>query len=274
MNRDRILRALVPSVPVLARTPLVFLLDTADYFLKKNHPEWSKLPPASFRMRIGVGNRILRNHQVFIDSGNAIVSELSVKGYLTPHSHVLELGCGCGRNAFALSRFIHNNGTYAGLDVDREMILWCQKQIQSDRVTFHHADIYSKVYNPAGRKMNDYSFPASDGSTTLIISVSLFSHLLSQDFQHYIHESSRVLSKGSYLHMTLFLLDYIRGRLGDRWTFAHKMDACYVNSVRYPEAAVAYELDTVKAFLSAYNLSIVEIYNEHLHQQTLIAQKQ
>ncbi len=274
MKADRILRMIVPSIPVLARTPLAPFLDFADGFIKRSHPEWASLPPASLRMRIGVGNRILRNHHYFMESGQAIVSELEGKSYLKPDSRVLELGCGCGRNAIALSRFLAQSGSYKGQDVDLQMIQWCQSHLENQGVRFHHADLYSKVYNPNGVPIADYSFPADDDSITLIISVSVFSHLLDLDFAHYVHQSSRVLSPGSHLHMTLFLLDYLKARLGDRWTFSHKVGDCYVDSLRYPEAAVAYDLGTVERILSANKLSIVEIYNKVLHQQTLIARKQ
>lgn len=273
MKLDRILRVVVPSVPVLARTPIAPLLDFADYFIKRTHPEWGNLPPASLRMRIGVGNHILHNHRYFVESGQAIVSELAGKGYLKSDSHVLELGCGCGRNAIAISRFLNETGTYAGQDVDSEMVQWCQTHLQTESVRFYHADIFSKVYNPKGAPAHNYSFPSADGSITLIISISVFSHLLYSDFSHYVHESSRVLSSNGHLHMTLFLLDFLKSRLGDRWTFSHKLDNCYVDSLRYPEAAVAYELDTVQQVLSSNGLSIVEIYNKDLHQQTLIARK-
>jgi cyclopropane fatty-acyl-phospholipid synthase-like methyltransferase len=172
-------------------------------------------------MRIGVGNRILRNHQYFVESGQAIVSELEGKSYLKPDSHVLELGCGCGRNAIALARFLAERGSYVGQDVDLQMIKWCQGHLQNQRVQFHHADLFSKVYNPNGQPIADYSFPAENDSITLIISVSVFSHLLDGDFARYVQQSSRVLSRGSHLHMTLFLLDYLIPRLGDRWTFSH-----------------------------------------------------
>lgn len=273
MRVDRILRLVVPSVPVLARTPLAPVLDLADYFIKRTHPEWAHLPPASLRMRIGVGNHILRNHKYFIESGQAIVSELEGRGYLKPDSHVLELGCGCGRNAIAISKFLSKSGTYIGQDVDSEMIQWCQTHLQTERVHFYHADVFSKVYNPKGTPADSYSFPSADGSTSLIISISVFSHLLYSDFSHYVRESSRVLSSGGHLHMTLFLLDFLKSRLGDRWTFSHKLDNCYVDSLRYPEAAVAFELDTVQQILSSNGLSIVDIYNKDLHQQTLIARK-
>ncbi len=273
MKKDRILRLLVPSVPVLARTPLAPILDMVDGYIRRGHEEWRELPPASLRMKIGVGNRIIRNHEQFIESGKMIVTELSGRGFLAKNSSVLELGCGCGRNAIALSRFLGGAGSYAGQDVDREMIEWCQNNLQNERIKFYHADLYSKVYNPDGKPVEEYTFPAGDGSVSLIISVSLYSHLLSKDFAHYIKESGRVLFTGGHLHMTLFLLDFVRPRLGDRWTFSHKLDDCYVDSLRYPEAAVAYELKTVEKFLGESSLSIVDIYNKDNHQQTVIARK-
>jgi SAM-dependent methyltransferase len=273
MNKDKFLRKLVPSIPVLARTPVATFLDIADYFIKKNHPDWSKLPPASLRMRIGVGNKILRNHQQFIDSGNGIIEELSGKGYLDPGSHVLELGCGCGRNAIAFSNYLIKGGTYKGQDVDLEMISWCQENLQKDDVTFHHVDIFSKVYNPDGKAVKDYRFPANNSSINLIVSISVFSHLLYSDSLHYFRESARVLTDGGHLHMTFFLLDFLKGRLGGRWSFSHKVDHCYVENLKYPEAAVAYELTALEEMLSSTGLTIAEIYNKESHQQTVIAKK-
>jgi SAM-dependent methyltransferase len=244
-----------------------------DRFIILKHPEWRSLPPASLRMRIGVGNRILRNHRYFVESGQALIDELSDRHYLTRESEVLELGCGCGRNAFALKRFLRQEGSYVGQDVDRNMISWCQNHLQERRFVFHHADVFSAVYNPKGRAGTHYRFPLNEDSVTLIISVSVFSHLLYGDFSHYVTESSRVLTPGGCLHMTLFLMDYLKARLGSRWSFRHRLDHCYVENLRYPEAAVAYDLDVVKALLKMHQFSILEVYNLELHQQTLVAKK-
>lgn len=264
---------LIPSIPVLARTPIAPILDLFDNFIMKRHPEWSTLPPASLRMRIGVANHILRNHEYFIASGKAIVTELQSKGYLNTQSRVLELGCGCARNAIAIAKFLDRTGTYTGQDVDREMITWCQNHLQTDRVTFHHADIFSKVYNPKGNPVANYKYPANDSSTTLIISISVFSHLLYEDALHYIREGARVLAKGGHFHMTLSIMDFLKDRLGDRWTFSHKREKCYIESPRYPEAAVAYDLSTLEEMFSANGLTISEIYNKDIHQQSVIAKK-
>lgn len=249
------------------------VLDLADAVIKRRHPEWAALPPASLRMRIGVGNRILRNHRYFIESGRELIDELAGKGYLTPGSRVLELGCGCGRNAIAFAAFVGGTGTYVGQDVDADMIAWCQQHLQTPRVAFHHANLFSKVYNPSGQPVAAYRLPADDDAITLVASVSVFSHLLYGDARHYIRECARVLAPGGHLHLTLFLLDYLQGRLGDRWTFAHRVDGCYVDSLRYPEAAVAFELATLREMLADHGLSIAEIYNIDRHQQTVIARR-
>lgn len=269
----RLLRRVIPSVPILARTPLTTLLDVADSFVKWKHPEWSHLPPASLRMRIGGGNSILNNYTAFIAQANELVEELSRRQYLTPNAHVLEIGCGCGRNAIALAPFLGPEGSYVGQDVDAEMIAWCKQHLASDRFRFEHVNQLSSVYNPKGGILTNYRFPANDDGVSLIIAVSVFSHLLYRDARHYIRESSRGLMQGGYLHMTLFLMDYIKPRLGARWTFAHPHDNCYVESLRYPEAAVAYDFDVVKSLLDEYHFELHAIYHEERHQQTIVARK-
>ena len=272
--KDKLIRKFIPSAPVFAKIKGVgTILDFADKLIKRKHPEWSHLPPASLRLRIGVGNKILRNHSQFIKSGNSIVLELKNKGYLDQNSTVLELGCGCGRNAISLLQFLGEKGNYIGQDVDVDMISWCKNNLQSKNFHFNFADVYSKVYNPTGRSVDSYEFPAETNSCSLIFAVSLFSHLLYKDFNYYINQCSRVLKVGGYLHMTLFILDFIKDRINDRWTFSHKLENCYVENLNFPEAAVAYDLSEIENILSGYNLSIVEIYNKAIHQQTIIAKK-
>ncbi len=74
--------------------------------------------------------------------------------------------------------------------------------------------------------------------------------------------------------MTLFVMDYIRPRLGARWHFSHKKGPAYVESLRYPEAAVAYDESTIEAVLEQNDLQLIEIYNQDVHQQTLIVSNQ
>ena len=272
--KDKLLRKIIPSAPVFAKIKGVgTLLDFADKLIKQKHPEWSHLPPASLRLRIGVGNKILKNHSQFVNAGDAIVRELSERGYLQKNSDVLELGCGCGRNAISLANFLNANGSYAGQDVDAEMINWCTENLRYNNFNFYFADIFSKVYNPAGKPVDSYQFPVEQESISLVFAVSLFSHLLYKDFYHYIKQCSRILKPGGYHHMTLFIMDFVEKRSSDRWTFSHKLEKCYVENLKFPEAAVAYDLSEVENMLLASNLIIEEIYNKEAHQQTIISRK-
>jgi len=270
MKLDKLVRKFVPSVSLLGHTKFALLVDVADSVIRNSKKEWKSLPPASLRMRIG-GKIILFSHKFFIDSGTATIKDLSDRGFITPTSRLLEMGCGCGRNALALKGFLTGQGRYFGQDVDKSMIEWCSANLANEQFTFALADIYSEVYNPKGKSVNEYRFPIDQNAIDTVFSISVFSHLLADDFNFYLRECKRVLALNGTLHMTLFLMDFIRSQLGDRWTFKFKRENCYIENERYPEAAVAYDLDYVKQMLIANGFELVQIYNENLHQQTLIA---
>ena len=117
--KDRLIRRVMPSMPVMARWPVVpRLLDTADWFLRRQSPEYARLPPASLRMRIGVGNRLLRNAAVF-DQAQSIVRRCVESGLVGDGARVLDLGSGIGRNAVALRDQVRLD-SYDGIDVDAE----------------------------------------------------------------------------------------------------------------------------------------------------------
>lgn len=272
--KDKWLRKLVPSVPVLARTPLAFFLDVCDKYVKTRHPEYSHLPPASLRMRIGVGNRILRNHSQFISVGKHYVQDMTHKQLLNTKSHVLEIGCGCGRLALEFAKVLDNDGYYLGQDIDCEMIEWCRQNLQNERIRFECADIYSAVYNPHGKHFTDYQLPLKNDTLNLVVATSVFTHLLYQDFFHYIKECGRVLSKGGYIYASFFIMDYMKSSLGNRWSFQHKQDNCYIENLKYPEAAVAYDLEVIQKAMSANNFSITEICYKDSAQQIVIAKKE
>ena len=271
--KDKLLRKLVPSVPILARTPLALLLDISDHFIKIRHPEYSHLPPASLRIRIGVGNKLLRNHSQFIKIGKHFIQDMINKQLLNSKSRILEIGCGCGRLAMEFSKILDKDGYYIGQDIDREMIEWCQKHLQDNRIHFEYADIFSAVYNPHGLHATDYEFPLKNNSVNLIVATSVFTHLLYHDFSHYIKECDRILSTGGYIYASFFIMDYIKSSLGDRWSFQHKQNNCYVENLKYPEAAISYDLEVIRHTLFSNNFSITEIFNKDSAQQIIIAKK-
>src|ERR671935_128902 len=57
--------------------------------------------------------------------------ETAVEKGLEPHHRVLDLGCGVGRFAVALSEYLDERGRYIGLDTAQESIRLCNRWIAS-----------------------------------------------------------------------------------------------------------------------------------------------
>ena len=103
-----------------------------------------------------------------------------------------------------------SEGSYDGTDIIPEAIKWCTKKISREypRFCFHFADIYSKKYNPRGRvKASDYAFPFDKDSFDFAILVSVFTHMLPEDMEHYISEVAHLLKPGGTCFATYFLLN-------------------------------------------------------------------
>jgi SAM-dependent methyltransferase len=239
---DRIARRLVPSLPVLTRNRVAMAaFDVIDRATSLPFPEFRSLPPNRLRIRVGVGSRILFNQAAFLEYGAGTVVDALKDGRIGLDSSVVDIGCGCGRFAHALRRFGFH-GTYDGIDVDRELVAWCASFFEQETYRFHLANVYSEVYNPQGEK-RPYRLPVDDGSADFVIGQSLLTHLLEDDLRNYAFESFRVLTPGGHMDMGVFCLEEMHGQglLGGRWTFRHRVGNARVESIKYPEAAVAYE---------------------------------
>jgi SAM-dependent methyltransferase len=270
--KDRWLRRLVPSVPVVARWPGVApALDGADAVLRRVDRRYADLPPASLRLRIGVDNRLLRNATVW-DDAVRFVARLVDRGWIHDGATVLELGAGVGRNAVALRRNVRYD-RYTGIDADPEMVAWCQAHLADATTDFHHADIASSVYNPGGRPIEHYRLPLADASVSFSLGVSVFSHVLGDVAERFAAELGRVTTAGGIAAHTFFLVDHLDPLLGDRWSFEHELGRCRVQSLRYPEAAVAYRRSDVVELFDAHGLRTIDVLDEGAPQQLVVFEK-
>jgi SAM-dependent methyltransferase len=244
---DRVFRKFVPSTARLSYNPVIKIAgDAIARMLALPFPELHDLPPNHLCLRVGSGNRIFNGHTIFIQAGDQSWLNFLSRKYCTSKSDVVELGCGCGR----LARPLRDpqwapwfEGTYVGVDIDREMIEYCQSNFPEDRFQFILSPHRSATYasdNLHGAQDTPSKFAIGDEqSKDYVYSLSLYSHLLEKEVVEYLQESHRILRTGGIMFMTFFCIEHVE--LGGRWTFRHRRGNAYIESVRYPEAAVAYD---------------------------------
>jgi SAM-dependent methyltransferase len=197
----------------------------------------------------------------YLEAGNEYLGYFKELCGLQPHHRVLDIGCGMGRMAVPQTGYLRT-GSYEGLDIVPSGIRWCQRHISRKypQFRFQVADIYNKQYNPSGRfKAADYRFPFADGEFDLVFLISIFSHLLPVDTDHYVSEISRMLRPGGKLLFTAFLLDdeAHTGIAAGKSTlpFVHELPGCWTTDPVTPETAVAYDASTVEPLLARHSLS-------------------
>lgn len=200
----------------------------------------------------------------FEQTGREFLGHFKEFGRLSPDSRVLDMGCGIGRMAVPLIGYLQG-GSYAGFDVGREMIAWCQHHITKERPDFEFtwAPIYNRKYNPFGTIAGSaFRFPYPDSSFDFAFATSLFTHLMRDDVTHYLAETARVLRPGGTCLLTFFLLtsdaerEIKAGRTS--FDFQYPIDGGSTIDPHQPEEAVAYRVAEVRAMLTAVGLTVSE----------------
>jgi SAM-dependent methyltransferase len=227
------------------------LLNNFDWILPHG-----KIPPRKLRLHTGPPE--------YLTVGKAWVQQFVVHSKLKPHEKVLDVGCGVGRIAAALTSYLDHTGLYEGFDMYAEGVRWCQKHISSRFPNFHFqiADIYNGVYNNGGKcRANEYKFPFDDETFDFVFLISVFTHILPQDVEHYFSEIARVLKKSGRCFITFFLLNdesrELMGRKESVFNFNHKGDGYQTINQVEPESAVAYEEKNIRIICEKTGFDIV-----------------
>jgi SAM-dependent methyltransferase len=201
----------------------------------------SLLPPAHLRIYY---YRTL-NPDAFARACRNASQELIDRG-LRPEHRVLDIGSGIGNLAIGLRDYLR--GGYDGVEIHAEAVAWCQRAItpRHPGFRFHHADLASGAYNPAGKKPSSaYRFPFPDRSFDFILLYSVFTHMLPAGVERYVREIARLLAPDGVCVASYFLLnDESRAGVEAHRSFMtfdvpHPSGLCRLHDAVVPEAAVA-----------------------------------
>jgi SAM-dependent methyltransferase len=186
---------------------VLHMTDPLDFIVRRIKGR-SYLPPFSIRVRsAGISQDIGGNG--FIEEGRLIAKLLRTHALLTPDSKTLEIGCGCGRTAFALADFL-NDGNFAGMDIEPVALESARSNrlLQGKRFSFELLDIRNDLYNPNGEYIaTEYVLPYPDQTFDVVFLLSVFTHMLTDEVRNYAMQISRVLKPGGRCFFSAFFLD-------------------------------------------------------------------
>jgi SAM-dependent methyltransferase len=228
------------------------------------------IPPDDLILKngIGIGDRGNIGAE-FRQVGATLIGEMTRGGYILPNQRVLDVGCGLGRLARALTQYLSPMGVYFGIDVTKSSIDWCREQYR-EYPNFHfiHADLFNTEYNPtATTPAADYAFPLETNSIDFIFSISLYTHLVLRDVENYLREMSRVLKPGGTIWNTFLLLDEISEPLARKAKerpevhMPFEIEGGLTAIPHNPEALISFRRPVIEEIHTRHGLLIEEICN-------------
>src|SRR5262249_25877413 len=114
----------------------------------------------------------------YVRGGNWMLEKCQKWGSLNPSSHILDVGCGDGRFAAALARFL-KNGSYSSFEVNGGFVSYLRRRFGKRRPSFSftHANLWHSYYNPSGKvQAAEYRFPYAENQFDLVFLNSILSH--------------------------------------------------------------------------------------------------
>lgn len=203
------------------------------------------LPPEEMRALVGPTEPEAFDQE----AGDPVFPTVQARQYAS----VLDFGCGCGR----LARRLALAGTprparYLGLDLHRGMIQWDNENIAPvlPDFRFEHHDVFNLGFNPGADKPPVAALPVEDGSVTLFIAWSVFTHLVQSQAEFYLTELARVLAPDGVAIVTWFLFDKAYFPMMQDF-----QNALYINDSD-PSNAVVYDREWLLQSLHARGLRI------------------
>jgi SAM-dependent methyltransferase len=205
----------------------------------------------------------------FVAFGEGFVRNILIpRAGLMPSDVFLDLGCGNGSVARALTSYLQAPGRYEGLDINGDSVKWLgEHYAEWPAFRFTHANVFNKMYNPGATvTAAEYRLPYEDGTFTQALLKSVFTHMHPRDVRHYLRELGRVIKPGGRAVVTYFLLnDESRAFVAkDMDVVKMKVDwdgdpLCRVANLEVPENATAHDEARVRGYTAEAGFSVSEI---------------
>jgi SAM-dependent methyltransferase len=181
---------------------------------------------------------------------------------LKPEHRVLDIGCGIGRIAIPLTKYLNNNGSYEGFDIVKKGIDWCNKHIKRafPNFNFLHIDLKNDLYNlKTNHAAKNFIFPYKTNEFDLIILTSVFTHMIPDDVENYLKEINKVMKVGGKCLATFFILNDSSRELmksHDGLNFKYKYGNYSLLDKNVKEANVAYNEEYLFKVIKQNNLIV------------------
>lgn len=237
---------LPPSLRLLGRKIYFFPIDLYDSLTGKRSENAPK------KGDIYVGGR----GDDFIAHGIRQVSALKKYIGLQNTDHVLDVGCGIGRTAVALTGII-DKGTYDGFDAVEKGINWCNKNIgkKHPNFKFKFTPIYNDLYNTFSQKAEDFTFPYDDSRFDKVFLFSVFTHMQIPEIKRYLKEISRVMNSSGQCLATFFLYDETKTEFGTM-PFPHQYDGYRLMDDKVTAANIAVSIPLLNQMAAEAGLKV------------------
>ncbi len=163
-------------------------------------------PPLRIRLHVGP----FLDPRLYRTSAERNIEAFRELGGLSPDASFLDIGCGAGRVASALTRYLSANTSYVGFDIAPEPVAWCQRKItpRFPNFRFQQIDAFSQRYNPRGtRRSSGLAFSYQDSRFDFVFAESVYTHMLPEEVANFVSETCRVLKPGGVSFATFCLLN-------------------------------------------------------------------
>lgn len=221
------------------------------------------VPPEELRLWVGP----FADEAMFLRSGRETAARLRTMCGLDADDRVLDIGCGSGRVAQALTAYLSDAGSYLGVDSAEAPIRWCREHITPLYPTFRFELVaaHNASYSPHAPAISSgFRFPVESASIDVALASSLFTHLMPEDAAIYTAALHRALRPGGRALLSHLLLDDEARRAvsggATVFDFRHDLGPCATLAPDEPTAGLAYDERYALHLLNAAGLHVVAIH--------------